>query len=152
MQQLQISFLPDIASPRGGGDMGNVFRTGQSFAPGMNVQTRAELMGQGRHPMRSASITTLLSPKEMVQQFTRRGSQDFGIEGYQAVKHGPPRKKSLNGMIPKNKTPGPFEQETRYRRNFPGAGAYTLKHNKTWDMQIATNKKKPNFTKSPRKT
>ena len=90
-------------------------------------------MGQGRHPIRSASITSLLTPKEMVEQFTRRGSQDFGIEGYQAVKHGPPRKKSLNGMIPKNKTPGLIESETRYRRNFPGAGAYTLKHDKTWD-------------------
>ena len=114
--------------------MGNVYATGTSFSPNMNVMTKAELMGQGRHPIRSASITTLLSPKEMVKQFSRKGSQDFGIEGYQAVKHGPDRKKSLNGMIPKNKTPGLIESEARYRRNFPGAGAYTLKHDKTWDM------------------
>ena len=128
---MQISFLPDIASPRA--SMGNVYATGTSFSPNMNVMTKAELMGQGRHPIRSASITTLLSPKEMVKQFSRKGSQDFGIEGYQAVKHGPQRKGSLNGMIPKNKTPGLIESEARYRKNFPGAGAYTLKHDKTWD-------------------
>lgn len=100
-------------------------------------------------PIRSASITALLSPKEMVREFTKRGSQDFGIQDYNLPKSGLPQR-GRSGVIPKNKTPGPIESEARYRKQFPGAGAYTLKHDKPWNEQAEPGQSKPSMAKSPR--
>ena len=34
--------------------------------------------------------------------------------------------KVKSSIIPKSKAPGVIEKEAKYRKNFPGAGAYTL--------------------------
>ena len=40
----------------------------------------------------------------------------------------------INGVIGKNKAPGNIEAEAKYRKQFPGSGAYVLTHDKTWDQ------------------
>ena len=106
-------------------------KTGQS----LRTTGRNEFsMRTGRvSPIRSASITALLSPREMVKEFTRRGSggNDFGMEDYNMPKSGLPLR-NKSGVIGKNKSPGPIESEARYRKQFPGSGAYDLFHDKTW--------------------
>lgn len=72
----------------------------------------------------------------MVKEFTGKGATDFGIEGYNMPKQGSPTKHA-RATINKNKTPGPIEAEAKYRRNFPGAGAYTLPHDLPWNEQFA---------------
>jgi len=60
-------------------------------------------------PIRSASIVDMMSARDMVREFTRKGSSDnFGIEGYTLPKADSPRKKVQHGYIPKNKMPGPI--------------------------------------------
>ena len=68
-----IDTLVPLARMTGMTDTGmSGLRTGKSFGASRNEFT----LRTGRvSPIRSASITALLSPKEMVQQFTRRGSQ-----------------------------------------------------------------------------
>ena len=57
-----------------------------------------------------------------------------------------------SGVIPKNKTPGPIESEARYRKQFPGAGAYSLVHDKPWNEQQEPRHMHPNMSKQPRIT
>ena len=57
-----------------------------------------------------------------------------------------------SGVIPKNKTPGPIESEARYRKQFPGAGSYSLKHDKPWNEQVEARHAHPNMSKQPRIT
>ena len=66
-------------------------------------------------PIRSAAITRMLSPREMVQEFTKKGSDDYGVEGYTMPKSGSPLR-IRNSVIPKNNSPGPIEAEAKYRR------------------------------------
>lgn len=47
--------------------------------------------------------------------------------------HGNLRKVDVAGFIGKNKQLGNIEAEAKYRKQFPGAGAYTLVHDKPWD-------------------
>ena len=127
----------------------SAIRTGQDFVKSRNDFTART----GKlSPIRSASITALLSPREMVSQLTKNGSQEFGIDGYQMPKSGSPRKVTVNGVIPKNRTPGNIEQEAKYRKQFPGAGDYTLVHDKPWNEQLTPKQMKPNMDKSPRTT
>ena len=85
----------------------------------------------------------------MVNAFTKRGSQDFGIDGYNMPVSGSPKKTS-SGVIPKNKSPGPIEAEAKYRKQFPGSGAYTLREDKTWADQLTKSESRPNLGKAPR--
>ena len=126
-------------------------RTGESFQKKSGTRNKFNLRTGRVSPIRSASITDLLSPKEIIQEFTRKGSQDFGIAGYNMPKSGSPLKTS-KATINKNKTPGPIEAEAKYRRNFPGAGAYTLPHDLPWDEQFKAMQKRPNMNKAPRLT
>ena len=64
-------------------------------------------------------------------------------------KSGSPRKVS-NGFIPKNKSPGPIEAEAKYRKQFPGSGAYTILEDKTWGDQLTKSSSRPNLDKAPR--
>ena len=72
-------------------------------------------------PKRSSSIVDLMSAKDMVREFDRRGSNDgFGIEGYYLPKNDSPTKKSAHGYIPRNKMPGPIQAEMKFRKDYPG--------------------------------
>ena len=72
------NFLPAISNNQGNvntlvplNQMMTGMKTGESFARTRNhFQARTGRVS----PVRSASITALLSPKEMVKEFTRRGS------------------------------------------------------------------------------
>ena len=88
----------------------------------------------------------------MVNAITKTGGTDFGIDGYNMPKVGSARKVNIAGVIPKNKTPGNIEAEAKYRKQFPGAGAYTLVHDKPWNEQLTPKQMKPNMDKSPRRT
>ena len=63
-----------------------------------------------------------------------------------------PKKGNQAGIIPKNKLPGPIEAEARYRKNFPGAGAYVIMHDKPWNEQMTPQQLHSNMTKAPRQT
>ena len=126
-------------------------RTGQSFVK----TTKAGGLGlvASARPKRSGSIVDLMSARDMVREFTKRGSNDdFGIDGYVIPKvEGTPRKKQPGGFIPKNKMPGPIESECRFRRNYPGTGSYTLPYDKTWTEQAGKKIAHTDFTKAPRR-
>ena len=87
-------------------------------------------------PLRPASITEVMSPKEMVQAFTRKGSMDdFGIDGYVIPKVDSPKKKTQHGYINKHKGLGPIQSEMKFRQDYPGAASYELPIEKTWSEQ-----------------
>ena len=52
----------------------------------------------------------------MVNAITKTGGTDFGIEGYNMPKVGSQKKVTINGVIPKNKSPGNIEAEAKYRK------------------------------------
>ena len=126
-------------------------RTGQSFmktpkAGGLGAFNTSR-------PKRSSSIVDLMSARDMVREFTKKGSTDeFGIEGYVLPKgESSPKKKLAGGFIPKNKMPGPIESEMRFRRNYPGPCQYTLPQDKTWTEQAGKSLVHADFTKAPRR-
>jgi len=143
------SFLPAIQN--NGNNMAGItgmsgVRTGQSFQKSRNdFQIRTGRVS----PIRSASITALLSPREMVREFTRQGSNDMGIQGYNMPKAGNPRK-VINGMMNKNKSPGNIESEANYRRNFPGAGQYNVLEDVPWNERGGKGAARGNMEKAPR--
>ena len=61
-------------------------------------------------------------------------------------------KKPVQPTISKSKAPGPIEAEANYRKNFPGAGDYSIPASKTWDQQNEKKYKRGDFSKSPRVT
>ena len=75
----------------------------------------------------------------------------MGIEGYQMPKSGSPRKIS-SSVIPKNKSPGPIEAEAKYRKQFPGAGAYVHPFERPWNEQMPQRNIKGDMAKGARKT
>ena len=78
-------------------------------------------------PLRPASIIEVLSPREMVREFTKRGAtDDFGIEGYNIPKGDSPKKKTLHGYINRHKGLGPIQSEMKFRKDYPGAASYDL--------------------------
>jgi hypothetical protein len=64
-------------------------------------------------------------------------------------KNGSP-KKTANGVIPKNKSPGPIEKEANYRKDFPGAGAYSVMEDIPWNERGGKNATRPSMEKAPR--
>ena len=103
--------------------MSNV-RSGLNFAKARHVSAA---------PKRSSSIIDLMSAKDMVREFDRRGSNDgFGIEGYYMPKNDSPTKKQPHGYIPKNKMPGPIQAEMKFRKDYPGVVQYALPIEKDW--------------------
>ena len=54
-------------------------------------------------------------------------------------------------IIPRNKSPGPIEAEAKYRKQFPGSGAYTIMHDKPWNEQLSPRELHSNMDKAPRK-
>ena len=128
---MSTSFLPAI---NGTANLGNTgiegLRTGQSFA---NTRNNPQIHTGRVSAIRSASITALLSPHEMVKSLSR-GSNDFGIQGYMipntnALSPG----KYTGGVIAKNKSLSPIEAEANYRKQFPGAGQYALSIEGPWN-------------------
>ena len=104
-------------------------------------------------PIRSQSITALLSPKEMIREFSKRGSNDeFGIEGYYMPKSGSPKSIKVNGVIAKNKSPGPIEAEAKFRKAYPAADAYELPFDKPWTDRMSKQQKHSDFAQAKRKT
>ncbi len=63
---------------------------------------------------------------------------------------GSPRKTSVNGVINKNKSPGPIEKEAQYRKDFPGAGAYNQLEDIPWNERLGKGAFRGNMEKAPR--
>lgn len=148
------SFLPAINSTMlvNSGNTGmSAIRTGESFVKSRN---NFQLRTGRNSPLKSQSITALLSPREMVKQFGGRlggAEEEFGVRGYVMPKHESPSK-VRTGIIGKNKSPGPIEAEAKYRRQFPGAGAYMMPEDKTWTDRKSPREIHNDMAKSPRKT
>ena len=64
-------------------------------------------------------------------------------------KSGSPQKVK-SSIVPKSKAPGPIEMEAKYRKNFPGAGQYTIPDQLPWDEKY--KKVNPDFSKAERIT
>lgn len=99
----QANFLPAINT---GFNSGSGQGTGMPGATGMSaVRTGLSFGGKtpkhvptppaiGISPIRSSSIVNLMSARDMVREFDRRGSNDtYGIEGYYVAKNDSPSKK-----------------------------------------------------------
>ena len=106
--------------------------TGASF---LNTeQHRTNTKGSGFYlgrNNRSLSIAEM-APRDVVRLGSKSSNNMFGLEHYTIPKSDSPGKVK-SSIIPKSKAPGPIEREARYRKNFPGAGAYTIPDQLTWD-------------------
>ena len=60
-------------------------------------------------------------------------NSSFGLDDYDMPSAGL-QKKPVQPTINKSKAPGPIEAEANYRKNFPGAGSYTIPEAKTWEV------------------
>jgi hypothetical protein len=65
------------------------------------------------------SITDALTPAEMIRVGARTS---FGIEGYEIS---PSKKRPEQYSVGKSKALGPIALEANFRKNYPGAGAYS---------------------------
>ena len=52
-------------------------------------------------------------------------------------KSGSPKSIKVNGVIAKNKTPGPIEAEAKFRKNYPAADSYELPYDKPWTDRMS---------------
>ena len=90
----------------------------------------------------------------MISAFQNKGVSDdcFGIDGYAIpTVEASPKKKHAYGCFNRSKAPGPIESEMKYRRNYPGAGAYHLTQEKTWTEQAGKKGAHADFTRAPRR-
>ena len=81
--EVSASFLPAIVNtmPNNHGNTGMTgVRTGESFIKSRRNTGMFQAQTGRASPMRAKSIVALLSPREMVKQFSNRGADDnFGI-------------------------------------------------------------------------
>ena len=142
-------YLPPILkSPKEAIAMSPLRATNASFIDTGAFQSRNLSPTKG---MTASNSLAKLSPREVVAIELKKSADCFGIDGYAIPKVGSPVKAKAM-PVGKSKAPGVIEREARYRRNFPGAGQYTLQEQLPWDEQFSKVQSKPNFNKAKRRT
>ena len=67
-------------------------------------------------------------------------------------KSGSPKSIKVNGVIAKNKSPGPIEAEAKFRKNYPAADSYELPYDKPWTDRMSKAAMHADFAQAKRKT
>ena len=159
----QQSFLPPLTTPKGNmvptmipntqTNRHAQLITGHSFLNTEQHQTNTKGSGFFRGSRASLHGRSLsihqMSAAEVVRLGSKATNNQFGLENYEIPKSGSPSK-IKSSIVPKSKAPGPIEQEAKYRKNFPGAGHYTIPDQLPWDEK--SKKVNADFSKADRIT